>query len=427
MISPGVGISGLQQTTSYKVVLPFYVYAGISLLFAAVLLLLNTDAFHGHYFNGRTLSITHIMALGWGTMIILGASHQLLPVLIEGKLNSNLLAYSTFICTSIGIPLLVLGFYQFNFGWLTQVGAVLINAGVIFYLVNVFSSIYKSHKFEVHAWYVATAAFWLFSTTFFGLLLVFNFNTQILPSNSVAYLSIHAHLGLIGWFLLLVIGVGSRLIPMFLISKYTNNKTLLWIYLLINGSLISFILLRLLDKPIQFYYFSLILAFIAIVLFANHCKKAHKVRIRKNVDDQMKMSLLSVIQMLLPFVILVVVLVMLPMGDYPNLVSLYGFTIFFGWITAIIFGMTFKTLPFIVWNRTYHKKAHKGRTPAPKELFNAKVYSGMSIFYIAGFMLFILGIIFSNNILFKVGAGALLVAAILYVLNTNITLFHKSQ
>jgi hypothetical protein len=34
--------------------------------------------------------------LGWGTMMILGASHQLVPVMIEGKLYSNTLAYLSF-------------------------------------------------------------------------------------------------------------------------------------------------------------------------------------------------------------------------------------------------------------------------------------------------------------------------------------------
>jgi hypothetical protein len=53
----------------------------------------------------------------------------------------------------------------------------------------------------------------------------------------------------------------------------------------------------------------------------------------------------------------------------------YGFIIFFGWITAIILGMTFKTLPFIVWNKVYHQQAGKGKTPNPKDLFSATDFS----------------------------------------------------
>jgi len=419
--------NGIQQTTSYKVVLPFYVFAAFSFLVATILLLIHSGIIHQHYFQPYTLAITHIMALGWGTMIILGASHQLLPVLIEGKLDSNFLAYLTFAFTATGIPFLALSFYEFNTGWPMQTGAILINLGVICYLTNVISSIYESKKHDVHAWYMAAASIWLFSTTFFGLLLVFNFKHNVLPQNSISYLSIHAHLGLIGWFLMLIIGVASRLIPMFLISKYTNDRNLWWIFILINSSLISFILLRVFGASTFLYYFPLMLSFLAILLFGNHCRNAYKVRIRKAVDEQMKMSLLSVGQMLLPFVALLLVLALLPTGKFPQLPILYGFCIFFGWITAIIFGMTFKTLPFIVWNKVYRDRANRGKTPVPKELFSEIIYKGMAITYIAGFLVFALGIVLLNDILLKLGAACLLVAAILYVYNAGITLFHQPK
>ena len=104
------------KTTSWKVVLPFYGYAAVAFLIATILLLLSASDITSHYFLPHTLAITHIMALGWGTMMILGASHQLVPVLIEGKLYSNKLAYTSFIFAAVGIPLLVYGFYVFEYG-----------------------------------------------------------------------------------------------------------------------------------------------------------------------------------------------------------------------------------------------------------------------------------------------------------------------
>ncbi|HMV03695.1 MAG TPA: cytochrome C oxidase subunit I [Chitinophagales bacterium] len=424
MIGSLVG-NGLQQTTSYKVVIPFYVYAAVSLLIGTILLFFHTDIAHQHYFHPYTLAITHTMALGWGTMIIFGASHQLLPVLVEGKLDSNLLAYLTFIFAAIGIPFLVAGFYMFQMGWLVQLGAILINIAVICYLTNVIMSIYNSKKYNIHAWFIATASLWLFSTTFFGLLLVFNFTRSILPKDSVAYLTIHAHLGIVGWFLLLVIGVGSRLIPMFLISKYTNDKTLWQIFILINLSLVGFIIFKLMNCPTTYYYIVLALGLIGIALFGNFCRMAHKVRIRKSVDEQMKVSLLSVLQMLFPIIALLIVIILFPSKKYADMSILYGFCIFFGWLTAIILGMTFKTLPFIVWNKVYSKKAHAGRTPVPKDLFNENIFNGMTLAYILGFILFITGMILSLNIVLKIATIALVLAASLYVSNITIILLHK--
>src|SRR5215831_14985578 len=126
----------LSKTTTHKVVLPFYMYAALAFLVATALLFTSSETFTQHYFQPHTLAITHTMALGWGTMIILGASHQLLPVLIEGKLYSNLLAYLSFAFAAIGIPMLVCAFYTFNLNWQAQYGAILINAAVALYLIN---------------------------------------------------------------------------------------------------------------------------------------------------------------------------------------------------------------------------------------------------------------------------------------------------
>ena len=172
---------------------------------------------------------------------------------------------------------------------------------------------------------------------------------------------------------------------------------------------------------------SIILALSGVLLFGNYCRKSYLVRIRKNVDMQMKTSLASVVQMFVPIVIIVFLLVFSSEEKQSKLGFLYGFCIFFGWITAIIFGMTFKTLPFIVWNRTYHKKAHAGKTPAPKELFSEKVFYTMMLFYILGFLFFIFGVIVQNDILLKLGATALVLSATLYVINVMTVFLHKPQ
>ena len=425
MFAPG-SASGLQQTTSYKVVLPFYLFAAFSFLVACVLLFMNTDVVNQHYFHPKTLAITHLMALGWDTMIILGASHQLLPVLIEGKLDSNLLATLSFIFAAIGIPLLVTGFYLFNTGLILQSGAVLINISVICYFFNVIRSIEESKKYSVHAFFIATATIWLFATTFFGLLLVFNFSRSWLPENSVEYLSLHAHMGLAGWFLLLIFGVASRLIPMFLISKYSNTKTLWWIFALINIGLLGFIILKTLSVYPQYYYSPFLLILIGLVLFGNFCYRAYKVRIRKHVDEQMKVALLSVAMLIIPILSLMVIIYFISKDSPSHWVLLYGFGIFFGWISAIILGMTFKTLPFIVWNKVYHTRAI-GKTPAPKELFSENLYKVMALLYLSGFIIFLVGIILLNDLLLKSGSALLLGSAISYVFNILKTVFHKAK
>ena len=415
------------KTTSWKVVLPFYGYAAVAFLIATIFLLLSASDITSHYFLPHSLAITHIMALGWGTMMIMGASHQLVPVLIEGKLYSNTLAYTSFILSAIGIPLLVYGFYVFDMGLRTQCGGILIILALITYLINLAVSMVKSKHENVHAFFIFTAAIWLLTTTIVGLLLLYNFTNSLMAKSSLDYLPIHAHIGIVGWFLLLVMGVGSRLIPMFLISKYNNTRQLWWIYGLINGGLLSFVYIFLYTDSKSLLSIPLLAVAAAIVVFGDFCFKAYQQRIRKKVDEQMKVSLLSVLMMLLPviFLVIITILLILSQKEAVNLIITYGVIIFFGWITAIILGMTFKTLPFIVWNKVYHHLAGKGKTPNPKDLFSNKIFKWMCIFYVLGFVLFSAGILFHVTIVLQLAAVLLVLTSLLYNWNVIKLLMHK--
>ncbi|HMR47273.1 MAG TPA: cytochrome C oxidase subunit I [Bacteroidia bacterium] len=417
------------KTTSYKVVLPFYIYAAFAFLISAILLLTSSSAFTDHYFQPHILAITHLMALGWGTMIILGASHQLVPVLIEGKLYSDKLAYASFVLAGIGIPLLVYGFYAFNMHSPAKWGGRFILLSIIAYLINLGVSMSHSKKENIHALFVFTSVLWLFLTGALGLALVYNFTFNMFPHDSLHYLPLHVHAGVIGWFLMLIIGVGSRLIPMFLISKYTNTKLLKWIFVLINGALISYILIFYFIKITEVILLPWLMLFAGIVLFIFYCYSAFRHRIRRQVDEPMKVSLLAVMLIIIPLILLLIAIVTATLYAQENIaLSLsYGFLIFFGWITAIILGMTFKTLPFIVWNKVYHKRSGIGKTPNPKDLFSNTAFKVMSVSYIAGLLLFVTGSLMIQLLLIQCGAVLILTAASLYVFNVLKIVTHKPR
>ena len=77
----------------------------------------------------------------------------------------------------------------------------------------------------------------------------------------------------------------------------------------------------------------------------------------------------------------------------------------------------YKTV-FIVWNKLYHNKAGSGKTPNPKDLFSSTLFNAMSLFYLAGLLLFITGIFMKNNIVLQSATFLLLATAVLY--NWNI-------
>lgn len=423
----GAATTNTTRTTTYKVVVPFYLYAAFSLLAATILLFFLSSSLLQHYFQPHVLAITHTMALGCGTMIILGSSHQLVPVLIEGKLYSNTLAYASFALAAIGIPLLVYGFYVFDMGVPARWGGGLVLLSILAYIINLVMSILRSRHKNVHALFVLTAALWLFLAALLGLLLVYNFSYDLMSNSSLHYLPLHAHAGIIGWFLLLVIGVGSRLIPMFLISKYTNAKLLWWIYALINGALVGYAILFCFLGSTSLILLPALLLTLAVFLFIYYCYRSFTQRIRKKLDNQMKVSVLSVLMMAVPVLLLVFMISVLAITSKENLrvIIAYGFLVFFGWITAIILGMTFKTLPFIIWNKVYHHRSALGKTPSPKDLFSQTMFKMMSICYLAGIVVFTSGIFLSLVLFLNIGAVLLMASAFLYNMNVIKIVRHK--
>lgn len=428
-MNDGDNIKPLGTHTTHRVVLPFYIYAALAYLTGTLLLFCFSSAFSQHYFHPHTLAITHTMALGWGTMIILGASHQLVPVLVESGLYSIRLAGISFLTAASGIPLLVYGFYVFDLGLAMKMGAILVNLSIICFIVNLGVSIAKAKQENVHAIFVFTATCWLLATTMAGLLLVYNFSYPILSRDSLSYLSLHAHMGIVGWFLLMVMGVGSRLIPMFLISKYENPRLLWIIYALINVALAGFIIVFLFLKRTNIYLAFIVMIGAALVIFGIYICQSLRDRIRRQVDNPVRLSILSALMMILPLLNLLALMIFQDKNsDSYSLTLAYGFTIFFGWLTAIILGMTFKTLPFIVWNREYQGYTGSRPRPDPKDLFNASLVKWMTLAYLAGFVLFVIGVGFEQNSLLQPGAALLFFSAVAYIINVvKLVLYRRTK
>lgn len=196
---------------------------------------------------------------------------------------------------------------------------------------------------------------------------------------------------------------------------------------MINFSLIIYITTFFYSSTQFSIIFCLMVILAAILLFCYYCYKAYKNRIRKKVDESVNTSLMSVLQMIIPFLLLLITIFIQFNNTDTKWILVYGFLIFFGWITAIIFGMTFKTLPFVIWNKVYHHFSSTGNTPNPKDLFNNLIYRIMLLTYFTGILTFLAGIILRYEILLQGGAFILMLTAFLYNWNIAKIILHKAK
>ncbi|MGO8056038.1 hypothetical protein, partial [Rhizobium leguminosarum] len=84
------------------------------------------------------------------------------------------------------------------------------------------------------------------------------------------------------------------------------------------GGLLAFVFIFLYTDNKSLLSVPLIAVSAAIVLFADFCFRCYRHRIRKKVDEQMQISLLSVLMMLLPVIFLVIIIVLLVLSPEEN-------------------------------------------------------------------------------------------------------------
>ncbi len=410
---------GIKKAPSASVVIPHYLFGAVSFLVCSVLIVFSTDAFSGHYFHPKLLSITHLMALGWGSMIIFGALYQLLPVILDTPLYNESLAKITFGIFAAGSIYLAFSFWNFYVGIHIQIASCLILTAFILFTFNIIQTARNIPKWPIEADFIVTSTVWLLLTGIVGILMAFNFRYAFLPKSHLLFLKIHAHLGIAGWFVLLIIGVASKLIPMFLLSHQLNKKKLSYSYYFINIGLIA------LSADLFFYEGSRLLTIYAgsiltgILFFITYLFDAFKERARKKLDVGLKHSFLAFIIFLLPLFLGVIFSIKSSTNGetLQQVYLIYGIAIFFGFITSLILGQTFKTLPFIVWLYKYQKRAGKEKIPLPKDLYSEKLATLQFIVYIIALITTIAGVLLNRMPLARTGAVLLLLTAILYNLN----------
>ncbi|MET1054471.1 MAG: hypothetical protein ABWY16_04120, partial [Pedobacter sp.] len=377
----------------------------------------------------KILALTHMAALGWGSMIIFGALYQLLPVILETELYSIRLCWLSFISFSAGLVLLTACFWLFATGIYMEIAGLLLLTGIAALAVNVFLTVRSHRDSAVQQQFIVTACGWLVLTAMMGVMMVFNFKFIFLNTDHLTFLRLHAHMGIGGWFLMLIMGVSSKLVPMFLVSRTQKKQLLDYSYYLVNGSLILFLINGYYNGISYSTYIITATSLAGTACFLVYIYHCFLSRLRRAID-------LPMLETLVSFLLLIISILVIPFIMYehlqrnPSAVSLtmlYGILLFMGWITALILGQTFKTLPFIIWVKHYEHLAGMVKTPSPAELTKKILLRIQFIAFTVFTLTFFSGVFFDLRVLKFSGACSLIVTAVTYFSHVIWLLFHHTK
>lgn len=412
-----------QNAPSSSVVVPHFLIGGTAWLLALILLFMYPESFTQHYFNFKLLAITHLLVLSWITTVILGALYQLLPVILLVKLYSERLAKTSLILLQIGSIGLVICFWYGILTFPIVLFGIIICMAIALFALNILLTSLQSTVQRIEKRFITTSVLWLFLTVSLGLLLAFNLAFPFLKTSHLELLKVHAHIGIIGWFIQLIMGVATVLIPMFMLSHNLGKKKLTVAYFFINSGLIVGITSHLIQFP---YGVSIAfgLGIAGLILFLAFILNAYKVRVKRKLDIGLKKSMLAFALLILaiPFSIL-----NLFTNNTTEIVisTAYISTLIIGFISTLIMAQTYKTLPFIIWLKEYKKVIGKEKTPLPKDLYSSTITTWHYWLHLIGFIILTSGILLKIILLLQIGIGFLLIAALFYYKNLLKITFHK--
>jgi cbb3-type cytochrome oxidase subunit 1 len=426
-----VGLS-TQNAPSVWVVAPHYLVGTVSFILASVLMVIHYEDLLNYHLTPTLIAITHLMILGWVSIVIFGALYQLIPVVMEVKIYSEKLAYATLGVMVTGLIFLITGFLKFEFKASFEVitGASFVIAGVVMFAFNTLKSAAASQKKSISRLYIIASGLYLLLNVSLGLFMVLNMSYNWLATAHTEFLKAHLVVGLIGWFLMLIIGVAARLLPMFLIVHKLKEVYLKWgFYLLNSGILLSFTLVWIPEYPKELFAAALILILAGLILFLLFSYDVFSKRMRKKLDSGMKPTAIALIMFALSLIAFAAVYAGndffgLPAG---RLEIVAGILMIYGFFTGIILGQTYKTLPFIIWLFHYQKLVGRQKTPLPGELFNEKFVSVHTWTFVISVVLFVAGLLFSIQIVVLSATATMLLTSMIYGYNSSKMIFHKKQ
>lgn len=373
------GQAGTQSQASLRLPL-FFIFSGIVLFFIFHVLSLFSL---GSWIDDdprqwAILSNVHLLVLGWGTMIAMGAVYQLIQVVLQSQIYSERLGYFQYAVFTIGTVGLVFGFRISSAGWIA-VFAVLAFVGIALFAYNLLMTLLKAAKWNSVTLSTAFAVLYLLLAGTAGMVMGLNFHFGKLGDFHQHLFGAHIWFGVAGWFGLLITGYSYKLLPMFVLAHDFPTELQKYVLFFWNLGVIGGSLAFLAGLPDLIKWLGALSIAIAAVLYAIHVSQIYRHRFKKNAGPGVLFTIL-LNKCFAVFSVLAVICLLLGWNTewQTKMIMIISWGYLWGWVAMTILGYLSKIAPFLWWTYKYGPKAGKEKVPQLSEMLNERhVKSGL--------------------------------------------------
>jgi len=367
-MSQQAGLS-FEQAPPFSLPLRFFLSAPLFLLAAAILIMVSPDSLASRW-TPQALALTHALTLGFLAMVMIGALMQMLPVVAGSPLPApKIVTWLSHVTLTLGSVVLMSGFLTAEpvaFG----LAAVLLGGGFLVFLgAATFSLARAVTGVTVSGIRLAVAC--LAVTLLLGLALaLLRAEWWAAPAGEGA-IAAHVAFGLLGWVLLLVIGVAYQVVPMFQITPPYPPRLSRWL----AGGMFALLLFHSAAPLLPHIAARMVEAALAggILLFAHVTLRLQSRRRRKLPDvtlDYWRLGMGSLIACVAVWLLAQVWPAWADSDAYPLLL---GVLFIGGFAVSVVSGMLYKIVPFLAWFHLQAQlQARAGSIPTMKEMITER-------------------------------------------------------
>jgi hypothetical protein len=247
---------------------------------------------------------------------------------------------------------------------------------------------------------------------------------QINPFHPIAAMHAHAHLGGLGFFVMIIVAVSYKLVPMFALSDVKSARRASWSLALLNAGLAGAFVTGLFSSPWALAFVFVVLS--GLWLYGVELVSILRARKRRKLDWGLK-YFLTAIALLVPVSALGVVLAWprLPLTMLTaQLENVYGFLAFIGVVTFAILGMLYKVVPFLVWFASYSKAVGRNKVPSLADLYSPPLQAAGYWLFLGGLLLTSVATALGHVTCVRAGCGLLLASVAVFAVNIGKVLSH---
>jgi len=448
---PATGTSPLGlNAPAIKLPLAFMLTGLAALSVGASWIVIQPSILASYHYNQNVVALTHLFVLGWICSIVMGAMYQLVPVALETKLYSERLARWQFAFHLVGFIGMVWMFRAWN---MKQVGhfGTLLTIGVGLFVFNIARTLWRVPKWNVTATAVTAALFWISLTVIAGLSIatgkcVYESTEGLATKGGVSMLitglrllagfvsrfdaisamHAHAHLGGVGFFTMLIVGISYKLIPMFTLSEVQSQRRAGLSVGLLNLGLAGSFIAILLRSPWKLAF--ALVTITALAIYGWELRAILRARKRGPLDWGIH-YFLTAVALFGPLSLLAVVLSWpgLPLNTFTGqLENLYGFLGLLGVVSFAIVGMLYKIIPFLIWFGVYSKHIGRARVPALADMYSPRLQMIGYWSFLAGLVGISVGVLCGNERVIRFGSLLFTTSVVALLINGFKILSHAA-